>query len=808
MFYSHQAKAVSMILLIGVAFFITLPSDWKRWTPNMLQKARLHLGLDLAGGTQLDFRISEEEIDRQLKNIQEEITAREAQGGVAVDSSNLRTQQQVLLEQKRNIVEAIRTVLERRMNALGVSETTITPSYVGNEKHLLAECPGIIDSDTCIDTVGKTIQLEFKEEHTEPTEEFHAQVEEQLETALRRVTESGETLAMLGQDLGDNIGIFYQKERTFFQDELADALNPLWNLTPRSGVRRIEGIIMEESINADGQPVQQEIPGMFLAEVTRARTQTGRLVNDAPTAFSILEKQQGNSTYRLHEHVPLTENMNVSLRTTLQNMQPGQLKIVRVDDNTSHLLFLRQFIHPEDIVDVSHILIAYTDALSAEPSVIRTKADAFQKIQQLKTQLDEGANFANMARQESDGPSRMKEGYLGRMTRSEMVQNFARVAFNLQPGIISDPVETPFGFHLLRVNEPATTTEPVISYDELIIRGSDAEERGNTLIAQMQAGDITKMEDQIRLQYLFFSFVPSGWKDTLLDGKHFRTASVTVNPTTNVPVVEIQFDSEGAKLFQELTRKNIGKSIAIFVGGQLISAPIVQEEISGGTAIITGSQNFEQARFLAQDLNTGAIPAPIHLTGIHTVEPSLGARALETSIIAGLIGFAALALYMFLVYGLLGIVANIALFFYIILLFALMKLPLFFFSDQYIVLTLAGIAGIILSTGMAIDANILIFERLKEEIRKGKFLKTAIEISFKRSWSAIWDSNFTTLLTCSILFFIGTSIIRGFAITLGLGILLSMFTAITVTRWMLRWLVHQFPILNEHPERIFGIRHS
>jgi len=808
MLRNTRTNVISVALLLGVALFIALPLEWKQWTPEFVQNAKLHLGLDLAGGTQLDFRISEEEIDEQLKNVQLKIAAMEAQGGNGEELYNLRTQQQILLEQKRNLIEAIRTVLERRMNALGVSEASITPSYVGNEKHLLAECPGIIDPDTCIDTVGKTIQLEFKEEHTESTEAFEAEVHTRIANAEKRLNESGETLAVIGQDLGDELGIFYQEERAFFKNELADSLQPMWTRTPASGVRRIEGFVVGENRKADGELFQENIPGIFLAEVMRARTQTGRLVNDAPTAFTILSNREPNTQYRERHDVPVNEDLHTAVSATLRSMQPGELHVAKTDNGTAHLLFLRQFIPAQDAANISHILVAYTDALNAKAGVTRTKEEAFDKIQRLKQELAEGADFATLARRESDGPSRAQGGNLGRITRNELVRTFANVAFSLPSGAMSDIVETPFGFHIIKANAPIEATDEVVSYDELIVRGEDAEDRANGFIAQMQAGDITQLEEQIRLQYVFFSLVPTGWKDTALDGKHFRTASVTVDPTTNIPVVEIQFDSEGAELFQELTRNNIGRSIAIFVGGQLISAPVVQEEIAGGTAIITGSNNFEEARTLARDLNTGAIPAPIHLTGIHTVEATLGAEALRAAMVAGLIGFCILALYMLLVYRLLGAVAIAALSCYIILLFAIIKLPLFLFSSQNIVLTLAGIAGIILSIGMAVDANVLIFERLKEELRKGKFLSTAIEISFKKSWTAIWDSNFTTLLTCLILFFIGTSIIRGFAITLGLGILLSLFTAVTITRWILRWTVNAFPSIHDHPHRYFGIKQS
>ena len=252
-----------------------------------------------------------------------------------------------------------------------------------------------------------------------------------------------------------------------------------------------------------------------------------------------------------------------------------------------------------------------------------------------------------------------------------------------------------------------------------------------------------------------------------------------------------------------MTKRNVGKQIAIFVGGEMISAPRVQQEISGGMAVITGSGNFDQAKQLAQDLNTGAIPAPIYLVGQYTVEATLGAAALHTSLLAALIGTIILMLYMIVVYRILGVMADLALLFYAIILFAMLKLPLLLFTSNYIVLTLAGMAGIILSIGMAVDANVLVFERMKEELRKGKMVKTAIESSFKHAWPAIRDGNVATLITCVILFSAGTSIVRGFAVTLGMGILLSLFTAVTVTRWLLRRLA-ETSIANN--PRAFGVK--
>ncbi len=336
------------------------------------------------------------------------------------------------------------------------------------------------------------------------------------------------------------------------------------------------------------------------------------------------------------------------------------------------------------------------------------------------------------------------------------------------------------------MNRAAFTTPDSASYDELVVTGTDAKNRADTMLEDLQFGRVRSDEQAVSLRMLFFSLEPTGWKDTPLDGKHFRSATAVLDPTTNIPVVQIAFDDEGGDIFRDLTKRNIGKQIAIFVGGQLVTAPRVESEITGGTAVITGNASVQEAQQLAQDLNTGAIPAPIHLVGQRTVEPTLGAEALRTSVMAGLIGIIIVMLYMILFYRAFGVIAALALTMYAVVFLALFKLPLFLFTNQYMVLTLAGAAGLILSIGMAVDTNVLVFERVKEELRKGKALRTAVDIGFEKAWPSVRDSNISTLITCALLFLIGTSIVRGFAVTLGIGVLISMFTGMIVSHWIAR----------------------
>jgi preprotein translocase subunit SecD len=287
-------------------------------------------------------------------------------------------------------------------------------------------------------------------------------------------------------------------------------------------------------------------------------------------------------------------------------------------------------------------------------------------------------------------------------------------------------------------------------------------------------------------------FSPTG-----LSGKQFKRAVLEFDPRTNVPQISLQFDAEGTRLFSEITSRNVGKRVAILLDGEILSAPMVQTAITDGKAVITGQFSIPEAKELVTRLNSGALPVPIKLISQQNVGATLGLQSIQKSVSAGLIGFAMVALFMIIYYRLPGFLAVVALSVYTFLVLAIFKI----FG---VTLTLAGIAGFILSIGMAVDANVLIFERMKEELRKGKTLFQAVEDGFNRAWLSVRDSNFSSLITTFILAYFGTSIIRGFAITLAIGIIISMFTAITVTRTFLRLLVGHNLLVNH---RLYGVKH-
>ena len=267
------------------------------------------------------------------------------------------------------------------------------------------------------------------------------------------------------------------------------------------------------------------------------------------------------------------------------------------------------------------------------------------------------------------------------------------------------------------------------------------------------------------------------WAPTGLTGKDLTKANVGTSANGQW-VVDLEFNNEGTKKFADLTRKMVGQQMAIFFNGELQSAPVIREAITGGRAQISGGDSgfvYDEAKKMVDLLNAGALPVPAKIIEENTVGPTLGADSIAKSQFAGALGLGCVMLFMLLYYRAPGIIANVALLIYGLILFALFKIiP--------VTLTLAGIAGFILSVGMAVDANILIFERTKEELRAGRTLFTAINSGFDRAWTSIFDSNMTTIITCIILYCCGTSVVKGFALTLALGVLVSMFTAINVTR--------------------------
>lgn len=429
--------------------------------------------------------------------------------------------------------------------------------------------------------------------------------------------------------------------------------------------------------------------------------------------------------------------------------KPGTVANQLVTDaDGHHILKFEEKKESGTEISASHILVCWEGAERCDKT--RTREEARAIIDKVKAEATP-ANFGVLAKEYSDDASNAETGGdLGKFGRGDMVGPFEDAAFALQKGAISDVIETTFGFHVIY----KTGEEPTFDYHLRHI-----------LVKVKSAADYLPAADP--------------WKNTELSGKHLKRATLQFHPQTNEPQVGIEFDDDGKKLFAEITGRNVGNPVGIFLDGEAISVPTVNEAIREGSAVITGNFTIKEAKLLVQRLNAGALPVPIALESQQSVGASLGKESLDSSLKAGLMGFLIVAIFMLLYYRLPGLIAIIALALYSVVNLALFKLiP--------VTLSLSGIAGFILSVGMAVDANVLIFERMKEELLRGRPLGSSIDEGFKRAWNSIRDSNFTSLISCGILFYTSSSLIKGFAFTLALGVVVSMFSAITVSRTLLR----------------------
>jgi len=267
----------------------------------------------------------------------------------------------------------------------------------------------------------------------------------------------------------------------------------------------------------------------------------------------------------------------------------------------------------------------------------------------------------------------------------------------------------------------------------------------------------------------------------LLTGNYLTDARVQIDSQYNEPYVAIKFDKKGAQLFEKITEDNVKRRLAIVLDNKVYSAPVIQERIAGGEARITGRFTTEEARDLAIVLRAGALPAPVTILEERTVGPSLGTDSIRQGVLAGIVGSILVVVFMAVYYSTAGLIADLALVFNILLIMAGL-------AGFGATLTLPGIAGIVLTIGMAVDANVLIFERIREELRTGKSPRAAIDAGFRMSTWTILDSNITTLIAAVVLFQFGTGSVKGFAVTLSLGIISSVFSALVLTRLIFDYL--------------------
>jgi len=333
-------------------------------------------------------------------------------------------------------------------------------------------------------------------------------------------------------------------------------------------------------------------------------------------------------------------------------------------------------------------------------------------------------------------------------------------------------------------------SEPIVQVEESSFVSDEPTQR---LVVELPG--VTDVGDAVaeigRTPLLEFKLVDSStessditYLDTGLTGRYLESAQLQFVGQTgqaglsNEPIVSIKFNKEGADLFEEITGNNIGSDLAIFLDGEMVSSPRINESIPGGQAIISGAFTPEEARTLSENLNFGALPVPIELQSTQTVGASLGVEVLGKGVEAGAIGLSLVIIFMLFWYRLPGLVAGVSLLTYVVLMLAL-------FQVIPVTLTAAGLAGFVLSLGMAVDANVLVFERMKEEFRAGATSREAAKVGFARAWSAIRDGNLTSLISAVILFWFGTSLVKGFALVFGIGVIISMLSALLVTRTLL-----------------------
>ena len=389
-----------------------------------------------------------------------------------------------------------------------------------------------------------------------------------------------------------------------------------------------------------------------------------------------------------------------------------------------------------------------------------------EKAEEILKKALVGEDFAQLAKENSDDPgSKENGGEYDFVKKGSFVPEYEDVIFNknlVDDAVYPSLVESSFGWHIIK---------------KIQVRGEGDDQEFKS--AHILFAKQTQPQPQK-------NFVSTG-----LTGKNLKNAKVELqNQGLAEPQVGLKFDDEGAKLFAEITKRNLNKQVAIYLDGEIISAPTVQAEITNGEAVISGNFTLEDAKNLVKNLNEGALPVPISLVSQNSVEASLGEVSLRESIKAGAMGLGVILIFMIFYYRYLGLVASFSLLIYTALMVAIFKLSVL--TPWGITFTLSGIAGFILSIGMAVDANILIFERTKEELASGRNVLGAIKQGFERAWPSIRDGNFSTIITSIILIWVGTGFVKGFAIILIIGVIVSMFTAIVITRTILNFTLRQW----------------
>lgn len=680
-FWSRLGLVGGMLL---IAVFFSIPSQYygDNWLGKQAQKYKVTLGLDLAGGTELDYKI--------------DMSDTIAQNNDDDPQNDINPE---------NIAESVRDALEKRVNPAGVGEIIVKRSQVDEEQHILIQMPPSSNVAEAKKGAERDNRLEFYEENPALETEKRSEISKILEK-LQNGADWEKTVKELKESDADFV-------TQSFDSRWADSIHD-----PK-----------------------------IAEKITTASA--GDIINEVLDTQTELEYTMGEDGNLVVDSAP-----------------KAVLAIIKVTQN--ELKSREKTMPPE--AEARHILFAYPGATRAGEDVKyksaeEAKTEAEKILQQLQTEGTE--NFAELAKEFStEGAAQQTGGDLGSFTADKMVKEFSDAVFNsTENGLIGNVVETKFGFHVIEV---LSKTEKKVETIE---------------------------DREVAYEILGWDKSNIRWAKTELGGKQLENATVGFNKAGQ-PLVNLLFNEEGGDLFADITGRVAAKKcdgnvcrLGIKVGGQWITQPTVRQKIIGRQSQISGNFTFESAKELADGLNLGAIDAPVKLSGQLTIEPSLGAEQLSKSLRAAAFGLIATMIFMIVLYNFAGFVAAISLAMYAGLYIAILKLWPESFGGP-IVLSLSGVAGIALSIGLAVDGNILIFERVKEELAKKRSLAESIELGFTRAWTAIYDSNMTTLIICLILFNLGSSMIKGFAITLIVGTLLSMFTAVTLSRNILRLIIH------------------
>jgi protein-export membrane protein SecD len=685
---------VLIIAIVAVTFAVPGKKFDGTWLGKQLGKNEITLGLDLAGGTELDYRI---DLSQAIEQNNDDDTE---------NNVNIET-----------IAESVRDSLEARVNPAGVGEILVKRSQVDGEEHVLIQMPPSTSIEKAKADASRDNRLEFFEEDPD------------MEKALR---------------------LRYSVKLNSLTDANWDTKIEEWKTEETAVYKNINEGRFEDEIQDQklAAKLMAVAPGTVLKELIETQTELEyTLGEDGNLEIKEFPK-------RIFGFARLTNKTNTEREKTV----------------------------PEE-AQAQHILFAYPGAIRAGEDVKYTdketaKAEAEKILEQLKTEGTE--KFAELAGEYSTEPGADKSGgSLGSFGKGQMAAPFEAAVFaKTDLGLIQEIVETDFGYHIIEVT----------SYQA--------------------EGKETVNEPKITYEIFGWDVTDGSWIQTKLGGAQLDVATVGYNELGQ-PTVDLLFNAEGGDLFAQLTDRVSKRTctqsacrLGIKVGGNWQTQATVREKIIGRRAQITGNFTFQSAKALADGLNLGAIDAPVNLSGETTIRPDLGEEQLNKSLKAAGLGFLATIAFMLFSYKLGGIVAAVALALYAGLFITVLKIWPTALGGP-IVLSLAGMAGIALSIGLAVDGNILIFERMKEELKRGKGLHQAVDLGFERAWSAIRDSNLTTLITCIILYNLGSSMIKGFAITLIVGTLLSMFTAITVSRTLLHTL-----LLNKAFQKpsLFGVK--